>query len=583
MKRSIFFLVSILLLGLAYFYLIQDFSKTKSNLIYNGIILTMESAHPSVEAVYVEDGIIQAVGEYEELKELADGDTEVLDLDGKTLMPGFIDSHTHAVASSFLHSMVDLSGFRHSTPEEVWTYLEQEVKNFEAGEWIVCKGLDPVLVKGLIPPHISYLDSISPDNPLVIISQSLHSQWANSLAFQAVNIDENSPDPSNSSYYEKDESGQLTGFIAEQEAFYPFRLNLVEAGREQLVKSIVEVMDQYAANGNTSIATLGMSTSDPNAFRLYQHLSSEKPSLLNQLLVKFDILPARKAGVRHFAYIRKDAINLLPDSPDNGDDFFKVLGVKFWYDGSPYTGSMYLEEPYMISPLTKDGFLIPEGWRGEALIEQDSLEEWVNKYQSDGWQIAIHAQGDLAIREILDVLEKVPEGKDKRTRLEHCILLAESSISKMKALGVSPNFHVNHLYYYGQALRNQIIGAVRAEKLLPVKGAARAGLAYSLHADKPMFESDPISLMSTAIQRETRQGDTLGLNQSLSIEEALRAMTVNAAWQIQMEDKIGSIKVGKYGDFVVLDRNPLQTAPENFRDISILQTIVNGNTVYKYE
>ncbi|MDW3646979.1 MAG: amidohydrolase [Bacteroidia bacterium] len=583
MKRIIFLLGLLLFFAFSYLYLIQDFSKTKSNLIYNGIILTMEAVHPSVEAIFVEDGIIQAVGKYDELKDLADEDTEVLDLDGNTLMPGFIDSHTHAVGSSFLHSMIDLSGFKHNRPEEVWTHLESEVKNFDKGEWIVCKGLDPVLVKGLIPPHISYLDSIAPDNPLFIISQSLHSQWANSLAFQEVGIDENSPDPSASSYYEKDEAGKLTGFIAEQEAFYPFRLKLVEAGREQLVKSIVQVMDQYAAYGNTTIATLGMSTNDPNAFRLYEHLSSEKPGLLNQVLVKFGMLPERKAGVRHFAYIRKDAINLLPSSPENGDDFFKVLGVKFWYDGSPYTGSMYVEEPYLVSPLTKEGFLIPDGWRGEALIEHDSLEHWVKKYQSEGWQIAIHAQGDLAIREILEVLEKNPAGKDKRTRLEHCILLAESSIPKMKELGITPNFHINHLYYYGQALRDEIIGPERAEKLLPIKTAANAGLAYAMHADKPMFESDPISLMSTAIQRQTRQGDTLGFDQALSIEESLRAMTINAAWQLQMEDKIGSIKAGKYADFVVLDQNPLQTSPENFRDISILQTIVNGNTVYKNE
>ncbi|MEM8890709.1 MAG: amidohydrolase family protein, partial [Bacteroidota bacterium] len=316
MKRSIFFLGIVLLLAAAYFYLMQDFPKTQSKLIHNGIILTMEAAHPSVEAVYVEDGVIEAVGDFKDLKSFIDEDTEVLDLDGKTLMPGFIDSHTHAVGSSFLHSMVDLSGFRHNSPEEVWAYLESEVSKFSKGEWIVCKGLDPVLVKGLIPPHISYLDSIAPDNPLLIISQSLHSQWGNSLAFKEVGIDENTPDPSASSYYEKDEHGKLTGFIAEQEAFFPFRLILVEVGREQLVKSIVEVMDQYAAYGNTAIATLGMSTNDPNAFRLYQHLSSENPSLLNQVLVKFGILPERKAGVRHFAYIRKDAINLLPDNPD---------------------------------------------------------------------------------------------------------------------------------------------------------------------------------------------------------------------------------------------------------------------------
>ena len=205
MKRSIILLGIILLVGIAYFYLMRDFPKTQSKLIHNGIILTMEAAHPSVEAVYVEEGIIEAVGDYEDLKSFIDEDTEVLDLNGKTLMPGFIDSHTHAVGSGFLHAMVDLSGFTHSSPEEVWAYLESAVKDFAEGEWIVCKGLDPVLVKGLIPPHISYLDSIAPNNPLLIISQSLHSHWGNSLAFEEAGIDENSPDPSSSSYYEKDE------------------------------------------------------------------------------------------------------------------------------------------------------------------------------------------------------------------------------------------------------------------------------------------------------------------------------------------------------------------------------------------
>lgn len=581
MKRKILLAGIALFLIIAYFYLQQDYPQTHSNLIFNGSILTMEEDNPVVEAIYAEGGVIKAMGTYEDLKAMAQDDTEVLNLQGNTLLPGFIDSHTHAVGSSFLHAMLDLSGFKHRTPQEVWTYLEKEIQNFEPGEWIVCKGLDPVLVKGLIPPHISYLDSIAPNNPLLIISQSLHSHWANSQAFQMVGIDKHTADISPSSYYEKDEAGELTGFIAEQEAFLPFRLKLVEVGREELMKSIVDVMDQYAAYGNTTIATLGMSTNDPNVFRLYEHLSSESPALINQVLVMLGILPERKAGVRHFAYIRKDAINLLPENSDNGDDFFKVLGVKFWYDGSPYTGSMYIEDPYMMSPLTQEGFHIQVGWKGEALIEKDSLEKWVKDYQRKGWQIAIHAQGDLAIKEILEVFENIPDAADKRSRLEHCILLAESSIPKMKALGITPNFHINHLYYYGQALRDEIIGEERAEKLLPVKSAAAAGLAYSLHADKPMFESDPISLMATAIQRQTREGDSLGIGQALSRIEALRAMTLNAAWQIQMEDKIGSLSVGKYADFVVLDKNPLTIPVENFRDIHILQTIVNGNTIYK--
>lgn len=584
MKKPGYLLLFTILAGSFYFWLMQDYAQSESMLIYNGNILSMEKDNPEPTAIFIENGKIKTLGSYEELVKYKTDETELLDLEGKTLLPGFIDSHSHAIGSSFLHNMLDLSGFRHKSPSEVWAHLEKSIPQFEKGDWIVCKGLDPILVKGLIPPHISYLDSIAPDNPLLILSQSLHSQWGNSLAFEAVGIDASTPDPSSSSYYEKNTAGELTGFIAEQEAFLPFRLKLVETGKEALLKAIIEVMDQYAAFGNTTVATLGMSTNEPNVMTLYKHLSAEKPSLLGQVLVKLGMLPERKAGVRHFTYIRRDAINLLPDSPENGDDFFKVLGVKCWYDGSPYTGSMYLEEPYMNSELTREGFSIPADHKGEALITKTDLQAWVSKYRSEGWQVAIHAQGDLAIEEIIQGLAEISDGEnalENRTRLEHCLLLSKESILEMKKLGISPNFHINHLLYYGQALRDEIIGEERAQKILPVKAAADAGLKYAMHADQPMFISDPISLISTAVMRTTEQGDTLGIDQAISIQQALEGMTLNAAWQLKMEDKIGSIKEGKYADLVVLDQNPLIVSKEKLRDIKILRTIVNGNTVFE--
>ena len=166
-----------------------------------------------------------------------------------------------------------------------------------------------------------------------------------------------------------------------------------------------------------------------------------------------------------------------------------------------------------------------------------------------------------------------------RHRLEHCLLLSDSSMDKMKVLNISPSFHINHIYYYGRALREDILGEERSNKILPLLSAQNRGIKYSLHADQPMFESNPLRLIQTAVERQTKEGDTLGFDQGITTLNAIKAMTINAAWQIHMEDKIGSLKKGKYADFVILDKNPLQTPVSQIQDIEILKTYVNGNQV----
>jgi predicted amidohydrolase YtcJ len=148
-----------------------------------------------------------------------------------------------------------------------------------------------------------------------------------------------------------------------------------------------------------------------------------------------------------------------------------------------------------------------------------------------------------------------------------------------KHLNMTPSFHVNHIYYYGKALNDSIIGRERAGLVLPVKSAAGQGLNFTIHADQPMFASEPFSLVSTAVTRRTREGMTLGAGEAITVLQALKALTTMAAWQIGFEDKLGSIKAGKYADFVVLDRNPLEMPVEKIRDIRVLKTIVNGNSV----
>ena len=188
MRQTIYVSIALLALCILYITTEPDYPITNSLYFYNGIILTMEDNLPKADAIFIDRGKIIAVGSDLDLRHYKNKDTEVIDLRGKTILPGFIDPHTHPIASTFLHGMIDLSGFTHSTKKDIWLYLKSQIAQFNQGEWILCKGLDVVLVEDLVPPHISYLDSISPNNPLIISSLSMHSFWANSLAFKNAGI-----------------------------------------------------------------------------------------------------------------------------------------------------------------------------------------------------------------------------------------------------------------------------------------------------------------------------------------------------------------------------------------------------------
>jgi hypothetical protein len=500
-------------------------------------------------------------------------------------MPGFIDPHTHFSVSVFLSSMHDLSGFTHQSNQEVWDYFEKIVKESNKGEWIVCKGIDPVLVKDLRFPDMAYLNRIAPENPVLIFSQSLHNYWANSAAFDMAGITKDSPNPSPHSYYGKDAQGALNGLIVEQAAIKPFFDLLKEAvlPPEKLGDMADEVMSDYAENGHTTIVSAGITINDDKPLVLFKHLSAEQPSIMGSLLEKIGMLPPRKPRPRHFIYMRHDQAALLPEKPQKDRDFYNIIGIKHWYDGSPYSGTMYLQKPYLNSELTRLKLSLPEGHRGHALRTQEAFKKFIRDYHGKGWQIAVHVQGDAAVKEVLDCFEELDDVLDysgSRHRLEHCLLLSKDDLPRMKKLHISPSFHINHLYYYGEALRSELLGPARAANIFPLASTAASGSMFSLHADQPMFESKPFRLIQTAVERKTISGNLLGATEQISLMEALKSMTLYAAWQIGMEDKIGSLEKGKYADFIILDRNPLETPVQQLEDIQCVQTFVHGNPVY---
>ena len=574
--------ILISLVFILYLYLKQDFEKSSVTLYKNGNIITLNENQPVAESMYIVDGKIIEIGTNKELDTKELNNIKVVDLKGATVLPGFIDAHTHFSISMFLSEMHDLSGFKFNSNKEIWNAFEKIVANTKKGEWIICKGIDPILVQDLVPPSIEYLDKIAPDNPTLFFSQSLHNYWANSKAFEVVGINNKTPNPSKHSYYGKDKNGNLNGLIVEQLGVKPFFdiLKSEVLTPKKLSNAASKVMSNYAKYGNTTIVSAGITIQDEKPLILFKHLSDNKPTLLGNFLAQVGVLPKRKQNPRHFLYMRYDMAHLMPEKKQERNDFYDIIGIKHWYDGSPYIGTMYLEENYLNSDFMNNKLHIPKNSKGEALIKKEDLKKFIKEYHKKGWQIALHTQGDATINEALDAFEELDlDYTDSRHRLEHCLLLPKENIGRLKKMNISPSFHINHLFYYGDALKSSIIGKKRAEKILPVGSINNNNIKFSLHADQPMFKSDPFRLIQTAVERKTLTGNILGDGEQITVIDAIKALTINAAWQINMENKIGSLEKGKYADFIVLDKNPLITETNKLSTIKCLKTYINGNLV----
>ncbi|WP_428819781.1 amidohydrolase [Microbulbifer sp. MCCC 1A16149] len=558
MKNAVIFLTTLAILTL----LSACGNQEPERIFINGTVVTLDPKQPIAKALAIQDGIIYAVGDSKSVSALAGPGTEIINLQGKAILPGFIAAHEHPAISAVFRNFFDMSGFTHPSAADAWKALEAEIANTPRGEWIYAKGLDPVLLSGLATPTRTQLDQLAPHNPVFILAQSMHTAWVNSAALAAVDIDENSPVPGEGSYYGRDENGRLNGMLVEKPALEPF---LAPHKNPLKVTAAYEAeLDDLRRAGYTTVASLGFNV----------------PAWLARWAASDHFSPR----IRQFFYYRGENLDKLDGTPEKEGDSFRVLGAKFWYDGSPYSGSMVVEQAYADGDLSTQ-LGIAHGSHGEPVIGTREFQQQLHLFSERGWQTATHVQGDRAARDYLRLLQanldNLPaDQRDRfigqRHRLEHGLLLEESVLPELAELGVTPSFHINHLYYYGDALKDQLLGEERAQRLLPVAAAFAQDMHPTLHADSPMFPADPFSLMQTAITRRSRGGAVLGPDQALTPLQALRALTINGAWQLGMENEVGSIEVGKYADLVIVDKNPLTTPAEQWREIRVLQTLIAG-------
>jgi predicted amidohydrolase YtcJ len=558
-------LINIFLAAFIAFFSPNGYAEYADSVYFGGDIITVDDKNPQVEALTVLGGKIQALGKLQNIESLLGPETKRIDLKGRALMPGFIDIHSHPILAAMMNQTIDISGFHHDTPEQVFESLKKGIKEKSPGEWVIAYGWDPAIITDLRSPTLQELNALAPNNPLFIISQTLHSGFVNSLAYQAASINKNTPNPAGG-YFEKDVKGELNGHIVEVGAMAQFSKATPKYPRSAYLYLLTQQLEEYSKAGYTTVVAPGLQAIIP------KHLQSLK-----------EVSEHHNAPVKMFTYPMHQHLDKSALRPHQGNQEFTVLGPKLWIDGSPYAGGMAMKEPYLANSFTQKKLGISEGSLGHLTYDDASLEKLIGQYHQQGWQISAHVQGERAAKQFMDALEKVLKNhprKDHRHRMEHNALVTASQLSRAKKLGITVSFYIDHINYYGDALAEHIVGQARAERFMAVKSAIKSGHTVTLHTDTPSSPLGPIRAMRVAIMRNTQSNRyVLGENETITAMEAIKALTINSAWQIFEENSRGSLEVGKLADFTILNKNLLTTPPKDWELVEVDSTYLNGERV----
>ena len=531
-----------------------------SRLFLNGKLITMNARAPEATAFGIWGNRFSAVGSDADVGKMADSRTEVIDLHGRTVVPGFIESHNHLSMYATTLLQADCRPAANRRIADVKEKLRDLAGQTKPGYWVKGWGYDDTLIGDHRHLTRTDLDDISTQLPIFVLHVSAHLAYVNSKALEIAGIGSRTPQPDGGEIH-LDENGTPTGLLIEPNAINRVSQHIPSNTVSEFKKVIPRAIDHFHRLGITSIhdAAIGYGGDIAEVCRAYRELET-----------------GGRLDLRIYLTIVEDhyrQLNTLGLGTGVGSDFLKIGCVKLFQDGSIQALTAALKDDYLNRP----------GVTGDLIQSQASLNNLVATYHRAGLQIAVHANGDRAIESVLQAFERAQQlhpRRDHRHMLIHCQLATNDHIRRMKALGVIPNYFVNHVYYWGDRHLSLFLGPERARRIDPLGSSLRAGLKFCLHSDLPVTPADPIASIHNAVNRKTRTGKLLGPAERISPLAALKAYTVNAAY-CSFEDGIkGSIEVGKLADFAVLSDDPVTVAPGSIKKIRVIATAVGGRLVY---
>jgi predicted amidohydrolase YtcJ len=565
-KRFLLSLVALIVVASLYISTLVSAPVAPSHQVFiGGEVLTMDPDSKIAEAVSVRDGVIDQVGSTGEILALVTEDTDVVDLSGRTLVPGFVDAHGHFPGSGQTAFTVDLNsppiGDTESIPELLDKLRAFGEKRTDA--WLIGSNYDDTLLAEKRHPTRDDLDLVSATRPIAVVHVSGHLMVVNSAALAELHIDETTPDPEGGHIVRDLSSAdqRRPNGILEETATHHARdktLDLSVSDAWQMTKLATAEYLQY---GVTTASAGGM----PTAIA----------SLLGPMS-NYNQMPLRVALFPFFDEVGAGLLAGEITLDDFASGRVRVPRVKIIADGSIQGFTGYLSQPYHRSHKGDADY------RGYPAVPRDALFEQVAGLYRQRIQVAIHGNGDASIEDALDAIEaaaaKYP-WPEARPLIIHAQMTRKDQIARMAALGVTPSFFSAHTFFWGDRHAGIFMGPERAANMSPAKWAQEAGVRFSSHMDTPVTPMRPLQAVWSPVERKTKTGVVLGPDQRIDRMTALRAVTIDAAWQVFMDDQVGSIEPGKLADLVVLSGSPL-TAPD-LRDLLVDMTVIEGVTHFE--
>ena len=549
----------------------QSAAGPADTILRGGPILTMNDRMPRAQAVAVKDGKIFAVGSLSEVEKLAGPQTRTVDLQGRTLIPGFVDSHSHVFGIGFHASVANLLPAPDGEGNDI-AALQRVLTAWDSGApsplkkygWIVGRGYDDSQLKEQRHPNRDDLDKVSKDKPILVIHQSGHLGAVNSKALEVLGVTAATADPNGGVYRRRPGSREPDG-VLEEAAQSSARGKLIAQFDSETNQALVR-------RGADFVASYGYTTAQEGAL-------SGKGVL--EAFVAMAGASALPIDVVAYPLILDDpGLIVTPLLGRNYSGRFRVGGGKLVIDGSPQGKTAWLTKPYFVPPPGQ-----PNTYAGYPVATREQVTDAVFYAFSRRFQLLTHANGDAAIDLLIEAVRTAaktnPGYKETRPVLIHGQVLREDQVDALKELGIFPSLFPMHTFYWGDWHRSSVLGPERAENISPTGWVRARGMMFGTHHDAPVASPDLMRVLSATVTRRTRSGQVLGPEQRVDATTALKAMTIWPAWQHFEEATKGSLEVGKLADFAILSADPTVVDPLEIAKIKVLETIKEGRSIYR--